>query len=143
MSQNEQELATAVTAQLVEADQKLIDLLGFEIEAVTPGRAVCHMKVREDMVNSHRYCQGGLIFALADHAFAYACMSRNQAGVTLSAQIMYTQAAQLGDTLTATAQVVTDGGRTATCDVEVTNQKDEIIARYQGVNYRVKTKVVG
>ena len=121
MTQDPKTLANAVKEHLVEVDRKLMKLLGIVVEEVTPGRAVCNMVVREDMVNSHLYCQGGLIFTLADHALAYACMSGNRAGVTLSAQVIFTNPAKLGDTLTATAQIVRDGGRTASCDVEVTN----------------------
>lgn len=142
MKQDAQTLAHAVKEHLVEADRKLMALLGMVVKEVTPGQAVCSMVVREDMVNSHLYCQGGLVFTLADQAFAYACMSGNRAGVTLSAQVIFSNPAKLGDTLTARAQVVTEGGRTASCDVEVTNQDQKVIARYQGVNYRIKKPVI-
>jgi len=142
MKQEPQALADAIKTHLVAADQKLSNLLGMVVEEMTPNRVVCSMIVRDDMVNSHFYCQGGLIFTLADQAFAYACMSSNKASVTLSAQIIFTHPAKLGDTLTATAQVITESGRTATCDVTVTNQEQKVIARCSGVTYRMKKPLV-
>ncbi len=142
MTQDMEAVAKAVGEHLAVADQKILELLGIEIDSVTPGQAVCRMVVRDDMVNSHGYCHGGLIFTLADTAFAYACSSNNQAGVTLSANTIFSTAAKLGDTLVATARLAVEGGRTGSCDVEVTNQTGEVIARLQGVWYRVKRQIV-
>ena len=46
------------------------------------------------------------------------------------AQVIFTNPAKLGP---ATAQIVRDGGRTASCDVEVTNQEQKVIVRCQGL----------
>ena len=135
-------LAQQVGAALVEIDQRLMALLGIELVRIAPGQAVCTMGVRADMVNSHGFCQGGLLFTLADHAFAYACMSGNQAGVTLSAHVVFSQPARLGDQLQAIAQVRNDGGRTATCQVEILDQDGKLLAQFQGVNYRVNRPVL-
>jgi uncharacterized protein (TIGR00369 family) len=43
------------------------------------------MPVRGDMVNGHHICHGGMIFSLADTAFAYACNSYNQNTVASAA----------------------------------------------------------
>ena len=40
----------------------------------------------------------------------------------ISANIIFNKPAKLGDRLTATARVLTEGKRTATCEVVVTNQ---------------------
>ncbi|MEM7332974.1 MAG: hotdog fold thioesterase [Chloroflexota bacterium] len=135
-------LANKVGERLCEIDQKIMSLFGFELVSMTADTAVVQMTVRPDMVNIHGYCHGGLVFALADHAFAYACMASNQAGVTLSANVIYSNPAKLDDRLTAVGQVTTAGGRTASCQVLVRNQKDEIVAQYQGVNYRTKQQIV-
>ena len=135
-------LAEQVGERLSEMDRRLMGLLGIEQVAMGEGTATAQMLVREDMVNMHGYCQGGLVFALADHAFAYACMSGNLAGVTLSADIVFNNPARLGDLLTATATVLIDKGRTATCDVVVRNQNERTIAHYRGINYRTKQNVI-
>lgn len=135
-------LAEQVGATLSAVDQRLMALLGLELVAMDAGRATVQMRVREQMVNSHGYCQGGLLFALADHAFAYACMSGNLAGVTLSADIVFSNPAQLGDLLIATATVLVEKGRTATCDVVIHNQDGTVIAHYRGINYRTGKRVI-
>ena len=128
--------ARAVSDKMSAADLQIFELLGIRIDNVEPGRARVKLKVREDMVNSHRYAHGGIAYTLADTAFAYACSSENDSIVTLSAHVVYTKAAKQDDELTAEAVVTTRGSRTGTCDVEVTNQHGDVIARYQGVYFR-------
>ena len=142
MEQEAAALAQAVGDALSEADYRVMNLLGIQLEAITPHSATCTMTVRDDMVNSHQYCHGGLIFTLADHAFAYACCASNLTGVTLSANILYAQPAHLKDQLTAVAQVINQSGRSGHCEVTVTNQNQALIARYQGVWYRLQQKIV-
>ena len=78
--------------------------LGMRIIEVAPGYAQLVMSVREDMVNGHQICHGGLIFTLADSAFAFACNTYNAATVAAGATIEFTKPGRLGDELTATAQ---------------------------------------
>ena len=47
--------------------------LGIDIEVPAAGSVVATMPVRDDMVNGFGICHGGLVFALADTAFAFAC----------------------------------------------------------------------
>lgn len=136
------ETARAIGDFLVDTDHKFLNMLGIEIESVTFGRAVAHMTIREDMLNSGHFGHGGFIFFLADNTFAYAALSTNQPMVTLSAHVIFTHAAQLGDRLTATAQIVTEGDRTGSGDVEIVNQDGETVARFQGVAYRRKGKIL-
>ena len=51
--------------------------LGMRIVAAGEGTATLTMTVRDDMLNGHEICHGGLITTLADSAFAFACNSRN------------------------------------------------------------------
>ncbi|MBT7723078.1 MAG: hotdog fold thioesterase, partial [Gammaproteobacteria bacterium] len=46
--------------------------MGMQIVSVREGCAVLSMTVRETMVNGHGMCHGGMIFSLADSAFAFA-----------------------------------------------------------------------
>ena len=55
------------------ADDNASQTLGIEVEIPKPGTAIATMRVREDMVNGFNICHGGLVFALADTAFAFAC----------------------------------------------------------------------
>ena len=75
--------------------------LGMRIDEIRPGYARLVMQVREDMVNGHQICHGGLIFTLADSAFAFACNNRNNISVALDVTITFMKAMNAGDVLTA------------------------------------------
>jgi acyl-CoA thioesterase len=124
-------------ADAMYANDRASASLGMEIVAVTTGRAVMTMTVRDDMVNGHDICHGGLIFTLADSAFAFACNSQNMNTVAAGARVEFLAPGKLGDCLTAVAEQVTQGGRTGVYDVVVTNQQDMTIALFRGNSHRI------
>lgn len=116
--------------------------LGARLVSVSPGRAVMEMTVRRDMLNGHRTCHGGFIFALADSSFAFACNSRNLVTVASGCTIDFLAPAFEGDVLTATAEEYSLAGRTGIYDVRVQNQDGRQIAIFRGRSYRIKGNVV-
>jgi acyl-CoA thioesterase len=100
------------------------------------------MTIRADMLNGHKTCHGGIIFTLADSAFAFACNTDNIATVAQGAQINFLKPAFEGDILTAAATVTHQGGRTGLCDVTLTNQNGQKIAFFRGNSYRLKSESV-
>ena len=114
-----QETAEASAAAMWAGDQAS-RALGMEIVDVGPGRAVLRMTVRPDMVNGHAIGHGGLTFALADSAFAFACNSYDRRTVAAGAEIRFRAPTHLGDVLTATAVERSRDGRSGVYDVEVT-----------------------
>src|SRR5579864_7893319 len=117
--------------------------LGMRIAAVRPGWARVVMQVRSDMVNGHGVCHGGLVFALGDSAFAFACNSYNDATVGAAATIDFLTAAREGDELTAEASELWRTRRNGLYEIVVTNQRGERIALFRGRSYRVDGQVVG
>ena len=73
--------------------------LGHQIEEARAGYARLSMRVRADMLNGHRIVHGGMVFALADTAFAYVCNGRNEKTVAAQASIVFLGSAQEGETL--------------------------------------------
>ncbi|MBS0337683.1 MAG: hydroxyphenylacetyl-CoA thioesterase PaaI [Proteobacteria bacterium] len=116
--------------------------LGMRIEEVRPGCARLSMPVAQDMVNGHNLCHGGLIFTLADTAFAYACNSYNQRAVAAGCSIEFLAPAYLGEVLTAECSEQVLRGRTGVYDVKVTNQKNELIAVFRGKSATIKGQLV-
>jgi acyl-CoA thioesterase len=94
------------------------------------------MHVRADMVNGHQLAHGGLVFALADTAFAAACNSVAAPTVAAGAEIVFVAPARLGDDLEATAAVRTSFGRSGVYDVTV-RHGDEVIAEFRGRSHRL------
>jgi acyl-CoA thioesterase len=100
------------------------------------------MRVRADMVNGHGLCHGGLVFALADSAFAFACNSHNDSTVAAAAAIDFLAAAREGDELTAEASELWRTGRNGIYEIIVANQRGERIALFRGRSHRVNGQVV-
>lgn len=116
---------------MLKGDRASTELLGMDVVEMTEGRAVVTMPVRDDMVNGHQIVHGGLVFTLADTAFAMACNSESTLVVSSGADITYFYPGHAGDLLTATAVVRSQRGRSVICDVEVRNSGG-IIAEYRG-----------
>ena len=112
------------------------------ITGVRPGWARVVMTVRPDMVNGHGLCHGGLVFALADSAFAFACNSYNDSTVAAAASIDFLAAARDGDELTAEASELWRTRRNGIYEIAVTNQHGERIALFRGRSYRIDGQVV-
>lgn len=136
-----QRRAERAAAALFERD-RASQALGMRIAAVKPGWARVVMRVRADMVNGHGVCHGGLVFALGDSAFAFACNSHNDATVGAAATIDFLAAAREGDELTAEATEVWRTRRNGVYEIVVSNQRGERIALFRGRSYRVDGQVV-
>ena len=116
--------------------------LGMRVLEIGPGRAVVRMTVRPEMCNGHLVCHGGMIFSLADSAFAFACNSHNRVTVANNCVITFVSPAREGDVLTAQAVERYRGGRSGTCDVTVTDQDDKVIALFRGHSTQIKGELV-
>jgi len=110
--------------------------LGIELVDHGEGRAVTRMAVREDMVNGHAIAHGGLVFTLADTAFACACNSFGPVTVASSAEIVFVAPARAGDVLTAEAVLRTRFGRAGLYDVTV-RRDDAVIAEFRGRSHQL------
>jgi acyl-CoA thioesterase len=105
--------------------------LGMRLEDLGEGRAVVSMRVRDDMVNGHDLCHGGLIATLADSAFALACNSRGPVTVAAGFSVDLLEPARLGQVLEAHAREVAVRGRSGLYDVTV-RAGDVVVAEFRG-----------
>ncbi|MEK8029215.1 hydroxyphenylacetyl-CoA thioesterase PaaI [Ideonella sp. DXS29W] len=123
-------------------DDRASKALGMQVLAIGPGTATLTMTVRDDMLNGHDICHGGLITTLADSAFAFACNAYNEVTVASGFDVNLVAAARLGDVLTAEATEVNKAGRTGVYDIQVSNQRGERVAVFRGRSYTLKGKTV-
>ncbi|MEV7631495.1 hydroxyphenylacetyl-CoA thioesterase PaaI [Microbacterium sp. NPDC089318] len=107
-------------------------MLGMVVEVDEPGRAVVSMLVRDDMLNGFAITHGGLVFALADTAFAIACNEDQRVTVAAGADIVFLKSTTAGQTLRATAVRRMVSGRTGLYDVTVRDETDEVVAEFRG-----------
>jgi acyl-CoA thioesterase len=141
VSADAQRTAERATAALF-ADDRASQALGMRITGVRPGWARVVMLVRADMVNGHGLCHGGLVFALGDSAFAFACNSHNDSTVAAAATIDFLAVAREGDELIAEASELWRTRRNGLYEIVVTNQRGERIALFRGRSYRIDGQVV-
>ena len=144
-SETDEALATALAQDAVNAmwsRDQAAQALGMEIRQVLAGSATLRMRVRKDMVNGHQICHGGLIFTLADTAFAYACNSYNQNTVASACHIDFLAPGREGDVLEAVAIERSSAGRTGVYDVEVRVVDGHAVALFRGKSHRIKGEVI-
>lgn len=106
--------------------------LGLVVERDDPGHAVVSMVVREEMTNGFGITHGGIVFALADTAFAISCNEDERVTVAAGADIAFLKSTVPGQTLTATAVRRTHSGRTGLYDVSVVDEHGEAVAEFRG-----------
>ena len=106
-------------------------MFGIELLDYGPGWARAQLIVRDEMLNGHGICHGGVIFALADTAFACACNSWGPVTVAAGADIVFVAPARGGDILTAEGRVRARYGRNGVYDVTVT-RGGELVAEFRG-----------
>jgi acyl-CoA thioesterase len=129
-------------ARVLYAQDRASQSLGMRIMHIGAGEAELTMQVRPDMTNGHHICHGGLVFALADSAFAFACNSYGDNTVAASASIDFLAPVHEGDTLTATARELWRGGRSGLYEIVVVNQRGESVALFRGRSQRVAGQVL-
>jgi acyl-CoA thioesterase len=135
-------LAAKVGESMFAADAASKDFMQMELVACEPGRAIMRMVVREAMLNGHQICHGGLIFTLADSTFAFACNSHNKVTVAAGCSIEFLKSAQAGDVLTCEGVERVLQGRHGIYDMNVTNQRGEVVAMFRGKSATIPGHVI-
>lgn len=115
--------------------------MGVELVSISPNHCTLQMKVRPEMLNGFGVGHGGVTFALADSAFAFASNSTGRLSVAVENNIAYPNPVKEGDTLTAIASPQNVGNKLATYDVRVTNQNQEVVGIFRGTVYRTSRPV--
>jgi acyl-CoA thioesterase len=136
-----EELANATAQAMYEADA-CSRALGIELKEVRPGYARMQMNVRDDFLNGHGICHGGLVFTLADSTFAFACNSYNINTVAAGCSIEFLLAVKGGDRLSAEAVEQSLTGRTGIYDIRVTNRAGETVAMFRGKSSQIRGNLI-
>ena len=105
---------------------------GIQIDEAREGYSRIRMKLTADMLNGHGKAHGGMVYALADTAFAYACNSRNLRTVGAQATMIFLDGAEADETLVAEAQEQVVVARSGVYNVSVRTDAGRPIAEFQG-----------
>ena len=115
---------------------------GIVIEEARAGYCRLSMKIRADMLNGHRIVHGGMVFALADTAFAYVCNGANHASVAAQASIVFLGKAELGETLIVEGEEVAHEGRGGVTRVAVRTSDGRAVAEFTGYSRTIGGAVI-
>jgi acyl-CoA thioesterase len=134
---NKQSLAEKVATRLLETDE-FSKWLGIEVLEIKPGYSRVKMKIRSEMLNGFKICHGGVIFSIADSAFAFASNSHGRFAVAIETSIAFPNPVKEGDDLTAVAEEQSIRNSIAVYNIIVTNQSGEKVGIFRGTVYRSK-----
>ena len=112
--------------------------IGAQLTELREGYAKAELTVVEEHLNGAGVCQGGVIYTLADLAFAGVGNSRGIHTLGVNNSITFLKSAQLGDHLIAECNELLNHHKLPYCDIKVTNEQGELIAVMTGLAYRLK-----
>lgn len=136
------EALARATGEAMYSTDRCSQWLGIRLLEVRPGAARMRMAVRDEFLNGHGICHGGLIFTLADSTFAFACNSHNNNTVAAGCTIEYLRPVHGDDELTAEATEQTLSGRHGIYDIRVTNRAGDVVAMFRGKSTQIKGHLV-
>ncbi|MBR1660232.1 MAG: PaaI family thioesterase [Oscillospiraceae bacterium] len=110
---------------------------GVKLLSCGHGAARAEVRLEERHKNANGVAQGGLIFTLADTAFALLCNAEGRRAVGLSNTIQFLRPGT-GERLTATASMVGSTRSTCCADVIVTDDRDRVVAKMQCTGYYIQ-----
>ncbi|HYI47601.1 MAG TPA: hydroxyphenylacetyl-CoA thioesterase PaaI [Allosphingosinicella sp.] len=116
---------------------------GIEIEEAREGYARIRMALTPAMLNGHGIAHGGMVFALADTAFAYVCNGRNLRSVAANASITFLDQAKQGEVLIAEGREATLVGRSGVTHVSVRTEDGRAIAEFTGFSRSLGGALIG
>lgn len=112
--------------------------IGARLTEVREGYARAELTVEERHLNGAGVCQGGVMYTLADLAFAAVANSHGTLTVGVNNTITFLKSGQLGDHLVAECTETLDHHKLPYCDMRVTNQRGQLLASVTGLAYRTK-----
>ncbi|ACD91272.1 thioesterase superfamily protein [Chlorobium limicola DSM 245] len=120
-------------------NDRFAQLLGIEIVEAYPGYALVELAIGEKHKNGIDIVQGGVIFTLADYAFAVACNADGSTTVGINASISYFNAPQ-GAYIRAEAKEESKQKKICGYKVAIKDEDGTLIASFSGLGYRKKTQ---
>ena len=141
MANEKDQLANSVVNHMMENDL-FSQWLGIEVLEIKEGYSKIKMIVRKEMINGFGIVHGGIAFSLADSAFAFACNNRNILSVALDTSINFLKPVHVDDVLTAEAKEIHNGKSTGLYHINISNQKEHLVAVFKGTCYRTGKNLI-
>jgi len=110
---------------------------GIELIECKPGYAVATVTLADRHLNGANVVHGGLLFTLADFAFATALNSYGNITLSINASMTYFTGCSKG-TIKAVATEIARSNRLAHCDINVFDDTETLLANFKGTAYITK-----
>jgi len=110
--------------------------LGIERLEDGAGSSVLRLTVRTEMLNGFAIAHGGIAYALADSALAFAANGHGVKSVSIETSISHTRPVADGDVLTATARELSLTARFGIYSVTVSDSAGKTVALFKGTVFR-------
>lgn len=140
-SPKDDELALKVAEAMMSGDGHSMNL-GMKLLSANTTGCCMSLLISDKHLNGHGSVHGGVLFSLADTAFAHACNAHNQVTVAQQCEVTFLRPAGIGDCLEASASLVDRQGRSAVYHVTVKNQDGETLALFKGLARTIRGEVV-
>lgn len=116
------------TQGYLDADTFAAGVVGATIEKHGPDYALCALTLTDRHRNGHGIVMGGVLFTLADFAFAVACDAMHTGTVTAQSSIHFVAPAR-GGRITAEASCVHKGKTCSLYEVSLRDEADRLLAK--------------
>ena len=110
--------------------------LGIDCLEIDRGKCLLKMTVQKEMLNGFSIAHGGICYALADSALAFASNSHGRKCVSIETSISHTESLFSGDTIKAITDEIFLGNKTAIYHITILNQHNKTVALFKGTVYR-------
>ncbi|UOU98809.1 PaaI family thioesterase [Chryseobacterium daecheongense] len=129
------------TAQYMLNQDYFSQWMNIRMIEVKENYCLIEMPIKKEMINGLKTVHGGVTFAFADSALAFSSNNSGEAAVALSCIINFTKAGKEGDVFRAESILVNETRKTAVYDIKITNQNEELVAKFVGTVYKIGKKV--
>ena len=120
------------------ASDRFANGIGAQLVEIREGYARAELTVEEKHLNGANVCQGGVMYTLADLAFAGVCNCHGTLTLGVNNSITFLKSGQLGEKIIAEAVEVLDHHKLPYCEIKVRNEQGELLAVMTGLGYRLK-----
>ncbi|MBR5347715.1 MAG: PaaI family thioesterase [Lachnospiraceae bacterium] len=109
---------------------------GMTLDELGEGYAVCSVVLTSRHRNAYGGVMGGVIFTLADYAFAAASNNIHKVTVAMQVSINYLSAPK-GEKLIATAKCIKDGKTSMVVNVDIADDTGRAVAQFVGTGFKL------
>jgi len=110
--------------------------LGIERLEEREGYSKLKMTIRPEMCNGFEIAHGGISFAFADSALAFASNSHGRQAVSIETSISHIKPLRSGDTIIATAIEKNLSNSIGIYEVSINKESGELVALFKGTVFR-------